>query len=559
MIPNKGNLSETAPLKLLLVMDEHNQTGILYFRKNEILKVFYLNQGKISWAISSDEEDKIEHILLAKKLVNPDALAPFLAGNKISETFGKILVENGLISLETLINASRDQLMHIATSVLFWNSGSYQLESESPPTRLVSLELEIAPLVYNYILAHMDVNIIWEEIGSLSGELQQSAANEKIFQYNLDAEQQEVFNCFREPQRPETVLLRFPAERKHTILKILYFLVVAGLLVKKEADIMAALNFNELDSLFGHEQPEAPVEVNVEIPPMINETEIKDIPIHGFPEAAKSESITEVSLSEIPELEPKTDMAPKVKPRETPIPVRPERRLPRIQPLLPEKQKSRWVSVSFISLALAAVVIALFMWFNRATGNPELEPVGERPVSRARQKPAVKPDANKAEQILKAENGATEPDRTTTQAQAQAPVEKKANAPLTTTPAGKKAVAPTPTVPATDAEARKAFSAGRFSAAGDLWRRELVSDKFDFSILLEMDCLEQSVNSAYGQVTDKENFFILNRVKAGRTCWLVLWGKFRTQNEAQQNLKLIPEYFFKQSEPPTVVELAPYL
>lgn len=181
MIPDKGNLNETAPVKLLLTMDEQNQTGILYFRKNEILKVFYLNQGKISWAISSDEEDKIEHVLLAKKLVNPEALAPYLAGNKISESFGKILVENGLISLETLINASRDQLKRIATSIMFWNSGSYQLESESPPTRLVSLELEIVPLVYNYILAHMDVNIIWAELGSLSEELRRLPKRRKVF------------------------------------------------------------------------------------------------------------------------------------------------------------------------------------------------------------------------------------------------------------------------------------------------------------------------------------------------------------------------------------------
>jgi len=546
MISSKGNLSEMAPLKLLLAMDEENQTGILYFRKNEILKVFYLNEGKISWAISSDEEDKIEHILLAKKLIDPDALAPFLAGNKISETFGKILVENGLISLETLINASRDQLMHIAISVLFWNSGNYQLESESPPTRLISLELEIAPLVYNYILAHMDVNIIWEEIGSLSGELQQSAATEKIFQYNLDAEQQEVFACFREPQRPETVLLRFPAERKHTILKVLYFLVVTGLLVKKEADMMAALNFNELDSLFGHAQPEAQAEVSVEIPPMINEADIQDIPAPGFPEVAASPAITEVSLPELPDLSPQTDEPLKSKAKKTPLPVRPEKRPTRIQPLLPEKQKPHWLSVSFISLALAAGAIALFLWFNRTPGNSEPEPAGERPASQARQESSTKPDISKAEQIVKAEDNPPEPSRTTTPAQEKAPAEKKEDAPM-------------PAAPVSGAEARKAFASGRFNAAGDLWRRQLVRDKIGFSILLEMDCQEQSVNSAYEQVTNKENFFILNRVKAGRTCWLVLWGKFRTQNEALQNLKLIPEYFFKQSEPPTVVELGPYL
>ena len=76
MFPDQGTLGETAAAKLLLSFYEQNQTGILYFRQNEILKVFYLNRGKISWAISSDEADKIEHILLAKKMVTPELALP---------------------------------------------------------------------------------------------------------------------------------------------------------------------------------------------------------------------------------------------------------------------------------------------------------------------------------------------------------------------------------------------------------------------------------------------------------------------------------------------------
>lgn len=335
MIPDKGNLNETAPVKLLLAINEQNQTGILYFRKNEILKVFYLNQGKISWAISSDEEDKIEHVLLAKKLVNPEALAPYLAGNKITESFGKILMENGLITLKTLINASRDQLKRIATSIMFWNSGSYRLESESPPTRLVSLELEIAPLVYNYILAHMDVNIIWEELGSLSGELQQASEAEKSFQYTLNAEQQEVFACFREPQRPEAVLLRFPAERKHTILKILYFFLITGLLLKKEADTMPSLDFNELDSLFGHTQPASQAAVIVAVPAMSNETQIKGIPLLDLPDIPEPQVSTEVSFPELLNLIPNITNEPKDEVIEIPLFPKPEKTPNRRRSLAP--------------------------------------------------------------------------------------------------------------------------------------------------------------------------------------------------------------------------------
>ena len=565
MIPDKGNLAETAPLKLLLAMNEQNQTGILYFRKNDILKVFYLNQGKISWAISSDEEDKIEHVLVNNKLVNPDALAPYLAGNKISESFGKILVENGLISLETLINASRDQLKRITTSVLFWNSGTYQLESESPPTRLVSLELEIVPLVYHYIQTHMDLNIIWEEIGSLSGELRQVPEPEKIFLYDLDADQQEVFSCFREAQRPEAVLLRFSAERKHTILKILYFLLVTGLLVKKEPGLAAALDFNELDSLFGNALPENQNAVSIETPPLINEDDIKDIPQLDLPGIHEDPAITEVKLPDFPEPEPAQRDRPIKKAAEAPRAAPPQRTATPMQPLLLDKPKSRWRSVSFISILLTVVAIALFIWFDRTPDSSTAPTVVPRSSSKAAPKPLPGQAAAPAEQkpaatVDGSEAPSASPAGQTTAAEANTVEAQAVPATVQEKPrVEKNEPFPEPTPSAAAATARQAFIAGEFSNAGDLWRRELIAAKITFSILLEMDCLEQSVQSAYQQVTDKENFFLLNRVKAERNCWLVLWGKFRTRDEAQQNMSLVPEYFFKQSAPPVVIELEPYL
>jgi hypothetical protein len=75
-----------------------------------------------------------------------------------------------------------------------------------------------------------------------------------------------------------------------------------------------------------------------------------------------------------------------------------------------------------------------------------------------------------------------------------------------------------------------------------------------------MDCRKESVRIAYSQVPDKENFFLLNKTsRDGRGCWLVLLGRYRTADEAALGMKLVPEYFIKQSDPPSVIELAPYL
>jgi len=88
----------------------------------------------------------------------------------------------------------------------------------------------------------------------------------------------------------------------------------------------------------------------------------------------------------------------------------------------------------------------------------------------------------------------------------------------------------------------------------------MLAAKVTYSILLEMDCRKESVRIAYKQVADKENFFLLNKTsRDGRGCWLVLLGRYRTADEAALGMKLVPEYFMKQSDPPSVIELAPYL
>ena len=111
-----------------------------------------------------------------------------------------------------------------------------------------------------------------------------------------------------------------------------------------------------------------------------------------------------------------------------------------------------------------------------------------------------------------------------------------------------------------EARAWKHFASGNYRAAGDIWRGVMQEAKITFSILLEMDCQKASVRSAYRQVTDPEGFFLLNRTRGdGRNYWLVLWGRFRTADEASLAMKLVPAYFLKQSNPPSVLELAPYL
>jgi hypothetical protein len=167
MISEKGTLKDTPVMKLLLAVFEQTLTGILYVKNEEVLKVLYFNRGKLIWAISNSDEDKLENILGARDLVDPNILIKVKREAHVSESIGKLLVEKGLITLEELIDSSKLQLKRIIFSILKWKTGGFQFVKDAPPERLLSLDLSITNFIVDFILDEMDISDIWKEIGSL--------------------------------------------------------------------------------------------------------------------------------------------------------------------------------------------------------------------------------------------------------------------------------------------------------------------------------------------------------------------------------------------------------
>jgi len=110
-----------------------------------------------------------------------------------------------------------------------------------------------------------------------------------------------------------------------------------------------------------------------------------------------------------------------------------------------------------------------------------------------------------------------------------------------------------------DSQAMIHFKKGDFQSAGRVWLSELKRSGIRFTILLELDCMKESVVNAYLRVIDKERFFILRRQKGPRECYLVMWGRFKTRRQAENAMSSVPEFFLSQAYPPKVYNLGPLL
>ena len=105
----------------------------------------------------------------------------------------------------------------------------------------------------------------------------------------------------------------------------------------------------------------------------------------------------------------------------------------------------------------------------------------------------------------------------------------------------------------------RVFRQGDYRKAGELWRTGVVGQGVKYAILLELDCQKQSVANAFKECKNSKSFYILNIRRGDKNCFLVLWGRYFSEAEANAALGLIPGYFVRQTPPARVIELQKYL
>ncbi len=80
-----------------------------------------------------------------------------------------------------------------------------------------------------------------------------------------------------------------------------------------------------------------------------------------------------------------------------------------------------------------------------------------------------------------------------------------------------------------------------------------------YSLKLEVDCLEESVEVAFKRSKFDRRIFILPKDINGKSCYVVFWGVYSTKREALKAISTIPSYFREESIKPQLTILKQYL
>ncbi len=532
MISEKGSIEGNGSIRLLLSVHQLKHTGILYMKKEDVLKVLYFNRGRLLWAISNAGEDQLETVLIRHGVVKAEGLRAVKDGLPVNESIGKRLVEMNILTLDDLVRYTRIQLQQIVFSVLSWQQGAYQFVKDSPPQRLLSLDLDLTELVAAFILKRIEMNRIWEEIGSFQTVLTPCQDPERLAATGLTASQEKLLYAFDGHKDLQAVVSRYAGEHQDSLLKVVFYLLCADLLTsrKEPAESQPVEEaFDTVGLLYADEQEATG-------PATAPTRQLDDLSA----ETTDTEVNSEPEAEPAPEEEEEDELTDSLFPGED----HGKRRL------------SNWTYLMVLAvLVLAGTILMMVTRGEKEQVQPKpapvvnlSEPSGEAMANEAPPKvdsgAQSDPAAVSDQAIPSRETGSTatqveEPPKQT---------EKPRSEPVET-------VKP---VPAGN-DPWQLFHAGRIVEAGQVWADSIRNEGVRYSILLELDCQVESVRHAVDQFSDPGLLFILNRRRNERNCYLVMWGRFADEASAGAAYSSIPDYFLKQANPPKIIELAPYL
>ena len=125
-----GDLGHIPPTDLLNFLHQGRQSGVLYARSEGVERALVLDDGNVSWGVSSSPAERFGEILTRHGMLDREELArapKAQAGAASTGRIGEVLIERGAFAREDLPRALRVQVVEIFLALLVVRRGEFLL------------------------------------------------------------------------------------------------------------------------------------------------------------------------------------------------------------------------------------------------------------------------------------------------------------------------------------------------------------------------------------------------------------------------------------------------
>jgi len=126
----KGDFDTFFISNILQLLSDENKTGILQLTDGKKRVEIIIKEGSIIYALGAKLEFKLGSILKNKNIINTEQLENALKeGKEKNLALGTILVQQGLVSEDTLKEYIRHQVEEIIYDVFLWEKGEFEYKN----------------------------------------------------------------------------------------------------------------------------------------------------------------------------------------------------------------------------------------------------------------------------------------------------------------------------------------------------------------------------------------------------------------------------------------------
>ncbi len=130
----KGSLSEAPLPDVIQLLSFSLRSGCLSVTDGKNFGNIFIKDGKIIYATLLNRKDRLGDILVRKQVIDEFVLKAALEEQKrTNKRIGEILVENGYITKETLEKELANQIAETIFTILTWETGYFNFESDLLP------------------------------------------------------------------------------------------------------------------------------------------------------------------------------------------------------------------------------------------------------------------------------------------------------------------------------------------------------------------------------------------------------------------------------------------
>ncbi|HEV8334811.1 MAG TPA: DUF4388 domain-containing protein [Candidatus Polarisedimenticolia bacterium] len=224
--------SDTVPV-LVHRLHRKGETGRLVLRQGSVTKALHLNRGQITFATSTDRDDRLVQTLLKRGIVSlPDLMTCLDTALKEHKRHGEVLRARKKITEEDLDRALQEQLKDIVFSVFAWTEGSWELEKTAAAAEEISIKAHPLELILEGVRRIPSWARVYEVVGGLSTEYRSTKeADDLAERARLMPGERQILTLCQETRTLSEICDSLPMN-DFVLCKVVWGLLIVGALMK---------------------------------------------------------------------------------------------------------------------------------------------------------------------------------------------------------------------------------------------------------------------------------------------------------------------------------------